>query len=117
MLLTLVCGYPGGVSASAFSVAVPGQRTGSGAVERGFTITTAMYPVEGMMCESCMAAVVENIHSIPGVTAVVMDLVTGGQSPLIVTSGTKLDAHEVRGAVEQFGFGVPSPRPTEPRSR
>ena len=105
-------GYP-----HAFSVAVPGQRTGSGAVERGFTITTAMYPVEGMMCESCMAAVVENIHSIPGVTAVVMDLVTGGQSPLIVTSGTKLDAHEVRGAVEQFGFGVPSPRPTEPRSR
>lgn len=66
---------------------------------------TSMYAVEGMVCESCMAAVVENVHSLSGVTVVAMDLVTGGQSPLIVTSGTKLSADAVRHAVEHVGFG------------
>jgi len=36
-------------------------------------MTTAMYAVDGMMCESCMAAVLENVHSLPGVTAAAMD--------------------------------------------
>jgi len=49
-----------------------------------------MYAVEGMMCDSCMDAVLENVHSLSGVTVVAMDLVTGGRSPLLVTSGTKL---------------------------
>ena len=69
---------------------------------------TSMYAVEGMVCESCMAAVLENVHSLSGVTVVAMDLVRGGQSPLIVTSGTKLGADEVRDAVEHVGFGVPT---------
>jgi copper chaperone len=69
-------------------------------------MTTAMYAVEGMMCDSCMAAVQENIQSLSGVTVVVMDLVAGGQSPLIVTSGTKLGADVVRDAVEHVGFAV-----------
>ena len=67
---------------------------------------TSMYAVEGMVCESCMAAVVENVQSLSGVTVVAMDLVTGGQSPLLVTSGTTLGADSVRHAVEHVGFGV-----------
>jgi copper chaperone len=77
---------------------------------KGVPMSTAMYAVEGMMCESCMTAVLENVHSLSGVTVATMDLVTGGQSPLIVTSGTKLEAGAVRDAVEHVGFGVLPPR-------
>ena len=76
-------------------------------------MSTAMYAVEGMICESCLAAVLENVHSLSGVTVAAMDLVTGGQSPLIVTSGSKLGAGAVRGAVEDVGFGVWPPRAVE----
>jgi copper chaperone len=76
-------------------------------------MSTAMYAVEGMMCESCMAAVLENVHSLSGVTVVAMDLVAGGQSPLIVTSGTKLGADAVRDAIEHVGFGVLRPKDPE----
>jgi len=72
-----------------------------------------MYAVEGMMCESCMAAVLENIYSLSGVTVVAMDLVAGGQSPVIVTSGSKLGPDVVRHAVEHVGFGVPWPKRRE----
>lgn len=72
-------------------------------------MTTAMYAVEGMICESCVAAVVENVHSLSGVSVVAMDLVSGGQSPLIVTSGTKLSADALRHAVEHVGFAVVRP--------
>jgi copper chaperone len=77
-------------------------------VER-FTMTTAMYAVEGMMCDSCMAAVQEKVQSLSGVTVVVMDLVAGGRSPLIVSSWTRLRADAVRDAVEHVGFGVRNP--------
>jgi copper chaperone len=80
-------------------------------------MTTAMYAVEGMMCDSCMDAVLENVHSLSGVTVVAMDLVTGGQSPLLVTSGTKLGADAVRDAVRQVGFGVRPPKVQERRDR
>jgi copper chaperone len=78
-------------------------------------MTTAMYAVEGMMCDSCMDAVLENVHSLSGVTVVAMDLVTGGRSPLLVTSGTKLGADAVRDAVGQVGFGVTAPQVPERR--
>ena len=80
-------------------------------------MSTAMYAVEGMMCESCMAAVLENVHSLSGVTVVAMDLVAGGRSPLIVTSGTRLRADAVRGAVEHVGFGVLHPNGPETGGR
>ena len=76
-------------------------------------MTTAMYAVEGMMCDSCMAAVAAKVKSISGVTVVAMDLVAGGRSPLIVTSGTRLGAGAVRDAVEHVGFGVPHPKGPE----
>ena len=76
-------------------------------------MTTSMYAVEGIICESCMAAVLDHVHSLSGVTVVAMDLDTGGQSPLIVTSGTKLRPDAVRGAVEHVGFDILPPRGPE----
>ena len=76
-------------------------------------MSTAMYAVEGMVCESCMAAVLENVHSISGVTVAAMDLVADGRSPLIVTSRTTLGANAVRDVVKQVGFGVVRPRDQE----
>lgn len=73
-------------------------------------MASVMYAVEGMMCESCMAAVLDKVHSLPGVTDVAMDLITGGRSPLIVTSGNKLGADVVRDAIGHVGFDVPLPR-------
>lgn len=84
--------------------------TGTEAVRsasRGFTVTTVMYKVNGIMCESCLAAVVDKVRGLPGVTDVVMDLVTGGQSPLIVTGATTLGAGAVRDAIGLVGFDVP----------
>jgi len=66
-----------------------------------------MYAVDGIVCESCIAALLENVHSISGVTVAAMDLVAGGRSPLIVTSSTTLRANAVRDVVEQAGFGLP----------
>jgi len=80
-------------------------------------MTTAMYSVEGMMCESCATAVVEKVQALSGVTDVVMDLVSGGSSPLIVTSGIKLGAHAVRNAIGHIGFDVPSRTSREVRDR
>lgn len=80
-------------------------------------MTTAMYAVDGMMCESCMAAVLENVHSVSGVTVAAMDLVAGGRSPLIVTSNTKLGADTVRHAVEHVGFAVLPPGQERPEGR
>ena len=80
-------------------------------------MTTAMYAVEGMICESCMAAVLENVHSLSGVTDVALDLVTGGQSPLIVTSGTRLGVDAVREAVENAGFDLTVAEGPEMRQR
>jgi copper chaperone len=101
---------PVGYLDSVLNVAIPVESTVAvGARRRGFTMTTAMYAVEGMMCDSCMAAVQEKVQSISGVTVVAMDLVAGGRSPLIVTSGTRLGADAVRGAVEHVGFGVRNP--------
>lgn len=76
-------------------------------------MTTVMYKVNGMMCESCMAAVVDKVRALPGVSVVAMDLVTGGQSPLIVTSRTKLGAGAVRDAIGLVGFDVPPRRSRE----
>jgi len=76
-------------------------------------MSTALYAVEGLACESCMAAVQERVQSLSGVTVVAMDLVAGGRSPLIVTSGTKLGGDAVRDAVEHVGFGVLHPRGPE----
>ena len=72
-------------------------------------MTTAGFLVEGMTCGRCLAKVLAKVRSVSGVTKVAMDLVAGGQSPLLVMSGTTLGTDAVRQAVESAGFGV-SPR-------
>lgn len=69
-------------------------------------MTTASYAVEGLTCGYCMAEVLENVHSLAGVTEVAVDLVRGGQSRLIVTSGSRLKVGTVRAAVENAGFDL-----------
>jgi copper chaperone len=80
-------------------------------------MSTAGYLVEGMTCGRCVAKVLEKVRSLSGVTKVAMDLVAGGQSPLLVMSGTKLGDDVVRGAVESAGFGFLPPRGPEVHPR
>jgi len=80
-------------------------------------MTTAIYAVEGLTCGYCMAEVLENVHSLSGVTDVAMDLVTDGQSPLTVMSMTKLGADAVREAVERAGFDLIAVEGPEVRGR
>jgi len=79
-------------------------------VER-IRMRTAMYAVVGVVCDSCISAVLENVHSLSGVSVVAMDLGTGGESPLLVRSGTTLGADAVRDAVERVGFGLARSQP------
>jgi len=76
-------------------------------VERAM-MRTAMYAVEGLACDSCMSGVLESVHSLAGVSVVTMDLVIGGGSPLLVSSGTKLGTGAVRDAVGIAGFELTS---------
>jgi len=76
-------------------------------------MSTAAYLVEGMTCGYCMGKVHERIRSLSGMTKVAIDLVAGGQSPLLVMSGSKLGADAMRGAVEGAGFGLLRPRGQE----
>ena len=73
-------------------------------------MSTAGYLVEGMTCGYCMGKVHEKVRSLSGVTKVAMDLVAGGQSPLLVMSETKLGADAVREAVQDAGFGLLRPK-------
>ena len=73
-------------------------------------MSTAGYLVEGMTCGYCMGKVHEKVRSLSGVTKVAMDLVAGGQSPLLVMSETKLGTDAVREAVQDAGFGLLPPR-------
>ena len=53
---------------------------------KGLTMTTVMYAVEGMMCDSCMSAVEAKVKSISGVTVVAMDR-CGRENPVRLTIG------------------------------
>ncbi|SHK36613.1 copper ion binding protein [Pseudonocardia thermophila] len=62
---------------------------------------TTVYKVTGMTCEHCVRSVTEEIQEIDGVTAVQVDLSTGG---VTVTSERPLDEAQVRAAVEEAGY-------------
>lgn len=73
-------------------------------------MTTQTYPVTGMTCAHCVAAVTEEISALGGVTGVSIDLVEGGTSPVTVTSDTPLDPALVAEAVDEAGYAVAGPR-------
>jgi copper chaperone len=66
-------------------------------------MTTATYTVTGMTCGHCVSSVTEEVSQVPGVTAVDVDLATGG---LTVTSEAPVDESAVRAAVEEAGYEV-----------
>jgi copper chaperone len=66
-------------------------------------MSTATYTVTGMTCGHCVTSVTEEVSQVPGVTAVEVDLASGG---LTVTSEAPVDEAAVRAAVEEAGYEV-----------
>jgi copper chaperone len=66
-------------------------------------MSTASYTVVGMTCGHCVGAVTEEVSQVPGVTAVDVDLDSGG---LTVRSEAPVDENAVRAAVEESGYEV-----------
>jgi len=109
IIVNLGSKYPKGVTDPVLSVAISGWRGRlwqPKSAPRGLTMVTAMYVVEGLTRGSCLAQLLENVRSLEGVTDVTMDLVWGGQSPLVVTSTAKLALEAVRASVESAGFDL-----------
>jgi copper chaperone len=66
-------------------------------------MSTSTYTVVGMTCGHCVNAVTEEVAQLPGVTAVDVDLTSGG---LTVTSDAPVEETAVRAAVEEAGYEV-----------
>ena len=66
-------------------------------------MSTATFTVAGMTCGHCVNAVTEEVSQVAGVTAVDVDLASGG---LTVTSEAPVDGSAVRAAVEEAGYEV-----------
>jgi copper ion binding protein len=66
-------------------------------------MSSATYTVVGMTCGHCVTAVTEEVAQLPGVTAVDVDLASGG---LTVRSDATVDDSAVRAAVEEAGYEV-----------
>jgi copper chaperone len=66
-------------------------------------MSTATYTVVGMTCGHCVSAVTEEVSQLPGVTAVDVDLASGG---LTVTSDAPVEETAVRAAVAEAGYEV-----------
>ncbi|SDF04852.1 copper ion binding protein [Blastococcus aurantiacus] len=66
-------------------------------------MTTTSYTVVGMTCGHCVNSVTEEVSAVPGVSAVDVDLESGG---LTVTSDAPVDEAAVRAAVEEAGYSV-----------
>ena len=73
-------------------------------------MTTQTYPVVGMTCSHCVAAVTEELTALEGVTGVSVDLVEGGTSTVTVDSTQPLDPALVAEAVDEAGYAVAGPR-------
>lgn len=67
---------------------------------------TTTFSVDGMTCGNCVKHVTEELTAIPGVTDVQVDLVTGGSSPVTVTSDAPLTAEAIAAAVDEAGYAV-----------
>ena len=67
-------------------------------------MSTATYPVTGMTCAHCVAAVTDEITRIDGVRSVEIDLRPGETSVVTVVSLTPLPADAVREAVDEAGY-------------
>jgi copper chaperone CopZ len=66
--------------------------------------STATYGVLGMTCDHCVQAGSSELHALPGVRAVEVELVGGGSSVVRVVSDEPLTEETVRAAVDEAGY-------------
>lgn len=69
-------------------------------------MTTTTITVSGMTCGHCEAAVKEELGGLPGVSEVAVELNSGGNSPVTITSASGLDDAAIRAAVDEAGYEV-----------
>ena len=67
-------------------------------------MTTEVFRVSGMTCDHCVAAVTEELSTLPGVAGVRIDVVPGDVSEVTVDSAQPLDSAAVRAAVDEAGY-------------
>ena len=67
-------------------------------------MATTTYIVRGMTCGHCVNAVTKELSAIAGVSNVSIELVEGGDSPVVVTSDVELELEAVRAAVDEAGY-------------
>ena len=73
-------------------------------------MTVETFPVVGMTCGHCVQAVISEVLELDGVTDVAVDLVTGGESQVTVTSVAPLDRDVVAEAVDEAGYRLANTR-------
>jgi copper chaperone len=66
-------------------------------------MTSTTYRVTGMTCEHCVRAVTSELEGVPGVGAVTVALVPGGESAVTVASDAPLPAAAVAAALDEAG--------------
>jgi copper chaperone CopZ len=66
-------------------------------------MTSTTYQVTGMTCGHCARAVTDELESVPGVSAVTVTLVPGGESAVTITSAAPLEAKAVSAALDEAG--------------
>jgi copper chaperone len=68
-------------------------------------MSTAIVNVSGMTCGHCASSIREEVGSVPGVTAVDVDLASG---TVTVDSERRLEAKAIKKAVEEAGYQLAS---------
>jgi len=66
-------------------------------------MTSMTYLVTGMTCEHCVRAVTSELESVPGVRAVTVSLIPGGESAVTVSSDAPLATEAVTAALDEAG--------------
>ena len=64
---------------------------------------TSTWTVTGMTCQHCVASVSEELHELPAVEDVAVQLETG---EVVVTSASPLERDEVEAAVTTAGYAL-----------
>jgi copper chaperone len=68
-------------------------------------MSTVTVTVTGMTCGHCASSVREEVGSIPGVTAVDVDL---GSGKITINSEQEVEPDAIKGAVEEAGYQLAS---------
>ena len=66
-------------------------------------MSTQIFPVTGLTCGHCVGAITSEVNAVPGVTDVMIDLVSGGTSILSVTADKSISDAEVIAALDEAG--------------